>query len=253
MGIDDPATWFNLGLVEKLSRNWEESRDCNRTAATLDPTFVEAHWNLGVAATALRDWTTARSAWQALGVDMGESGEPTADFGLTPVRLNATPDGGGEVAWGRRIDPCRARLESVPLPESEHRFGDVVLHDVVPRGQRAYGSETRSVFDELIRMDPSDLPTHVVEVVAPTESDVNDLVTSFVEQDLGAEDWSSVQFVCAQCSLADAHRHEAGAAPVWKPNRRIGLGAGHDRVTRLVESWVSGGIGRSASPPEQVF
>jgi hypothetical protein len=84
-----------------------------------------AAWNLGIAATARRDWATARIAWRAYGVPIGGSGaEPVAeDMGPVPVRLNPPPrfvgrrevevDGrswDAEVVWGTRLDPARIQL-----------------------------------------------------------------------------------------------------------------------------------------------
>jgi hypothetical protein len=252
-GARDSLTFFNLGLVEKLDRRWEASMHLNRLAAELDPRNVEAHWNLGVAASALRDWETARWAWQRLGFEVGTSGPPAADYGLTPIRLNATPDGEGEVVWARRIDPCRARIESVPLPESGHRFGDVVLHDVVPRGSRRRGDRSVSVFDELIRMDPSDLPTHEVEVAAPTGADLAALLDVAIERGSGVEDWSSISFICAECSLADAHRHEGnGAEPTWAPTRRVGLAGPRHPLDQLLRTWAGSAPGRGAGALRQL-
>jgi hypothetical protein len=43
------------------------------------------------------------------------------------VRLN--PQSSGEVVCGERLDPARLLILSVPLPESRHRFYDIVLND----------------------------------------------------------------------------------------------------------------------------
>ena len=102
------------------------------------------------------------------------------------------------MVWGWRIDVCRMRLHSVPLPESGHRWDDIVLHDVVPRGERTFGGRTYSVFDELERMEPSPHPTHQVQAICPTERDSEELTELFYEAGLGAEDWSAkVQMICA--------------------------------------------------------
>ena len=140
--------WFNLGLAYKLRHDWPNSARCNRRAAELSPQNVEASWNVGVAATALRDWPTARWAWRNIGIDPGSGdGPPSLQLGPSPDRLTT-----GEVVWGDRVDHCRARLANVPLPESGHRWGDIVLHDVVPRGEQQGWGKTWGVFDELIRM-----------------------------------------------------------------------------------------------------
>lgn len=75
-----PMTWFNLGLVYKSQRRWQECAACNRRSVDLgtdehDPAF----WNLGIAATAVRDWGLARWAWNGFGIEM--------DAGAGPIEM----------------------------------------------------------------------------------------------------------------------------------------------------------------------
>jgi hypothetical protein len=237
--------WFDLGLAYKLRRDWAASVAANRRAAAIDPGREESHFNMGVAATAIRDWASAMDAWHGLGIDVGPGPVPQADFGPCPVRLN--PDTDGEVVWGRRIDPCRMRLESVPLPASGHRWGDVVLHDVVPVGRRTVGERTYPVFDELDRMDPSDAATFEVQVHAAALEDRDALDHASVEAGLGFEDWgSSVQLICDACSRGEVHQdHETIAAPGgWAVERRLGLAGDEDAVRALLADWSRGAPGR---------
>ena len=119
---------YNLGLIYKYRNDWGNSRAYNRRACELDPQDEAARWNLAIAATALRDWKTARLAWHDQGLHFdSDEGPINSDFGQTPVRLN--PDGSTEVVWARRIDPVRARIENVPMAASGYRCGDIVLHD----------------------------------------------------------------------------------------------------------------------------
>ena len=244
-GFETSAVWFDLALAQKLQHHWADSEASNLRAIELDAKNKEAIWNLGVVATALRHWDQARWCWRQLGFEpTNESGPPEADYGITPVRLN--PDGDGEVVWGWRIDVCRVRLHSVPLPESGHRWDDIVLHDVVPRGERTYGGRTYSVFDELERMEPSPHQTQEVPVTCPTERDSEALAELFYESGLGAEDWSAkVQIICATCSLGSPHTHH-GPDVVLSPERRFALAGPMDRVQALLQQWVDAGPGRGA-------
>src|SRR5919204_1203646 len=121
--------WFNLGLIYKRRRDWANCARCNSRAGELNPKPENpAWWNLGIAATALRDWDLARQAWISYGVRLPAGDGPIeADFGWAPVRID--PEGEPEVVWGRRIDPARVVIENIPFPESGHRHGDVVLDD----------------------------------------------------------------------------------------------------------------------------
>ena len=253
----NPSAWFNLGLAYKLRRDWPNSVRCNRRSAELAPTSKEAHWNLGVAATALRDWATARAAWGGIGLETPPgSGPPEfTTLGPAPIRLNPTEDGGGEVVWGARVDPCRARIESVPLPDSGHRFGDVVLHDVVPNGQRQVGERSYSVFDELIRMEPSDWPTFESQVTVPTDEDGAALNDLFAESDVGAEDWTgSLQMICAQCSVSNVHQHASpdDGTAIRMVVRRYGFGGDPREITAVLERWAGAGEGRAFEPISEI-
>lgn len=246
VALDDQNTnaWFNLGLAYKLQRDWPNSARCNRRAAELSPENLEASWNLGVAATALRDWPTARWAWRNIGVDPGSGdGPPSLQLGPSPIRLTT-----GEVVWGERIDPCRAVLANVPLPESGHRWGDIVLHDVQPRGERQMGGKMWGVFDELIRMEEGKFSTLECEVVIPGEGDCAELNLLFDDHDLGAEDWtSSVRWLCESCGLGSPHEHTgtSGVEPIWLTTRRYGFAGPEAEVRRRLSTWASDGGGRS--------
>lgn len=244
---DNSHAWYNLGLAYKFRRDWPNSARCNRRAAELDPTNQEASWNLGVAASAERDWPTARWAWRNIDLDPGPGdGSPDMRLGPAPVRLRS-----GEVVWGARLDPCRARITNVPLPESGHRWGDVVLHDVVPQGERQAWGKTWGVFDELVRMETGEFPTLESEVTAPSEEDAEALLTAFGEGDLGVEDWTaSVRWICRTCSLGSPHEHTKRheVTPLWLMTRRFGFAGPKAGILGLLRTWAAGVEGRSFGP-----
>lgn len=250
-GSSRSDVWWNLGLVHKFQRRWEPAAAAFRRYTELRPDASEGYWNYALAATALRDWGSARWAWRRLDLDVGDGeGPPDADFGLAPVRLN--PDsreaGSGEVVWGRRVDPCRVRIASVPLPESGHRWGDVVLHDVAPRGQRKVGENIYGVFDEIERMVPSPIATYRAELRWLVPEDETALSTLLDARDLGGENWtSSIQMLCAQCSLADAHEHRPDPdAPVLLAGT-WGFAGPPDELAATLGEWAGAGSGRSAA------
>ena len=241
--------WWNLGLVYKFQRRWQDALDAFVKNAELKPA-PEAYWNAGVVATALRNWTAARWAWRNLGFDIEPGkGPPAVGFGPGPVRLN--PDGDGEVVWGIRIDPCRMRIRSVPLPESGHRYDDVILHDVVPRGTRTFGDEQIPVFDELDRMEPSPHPTLRATLSWPAPEDERDLYDLVTDPSVGAENWtSSINTICATCSLEGGHVHPQDRPDEVRLGGTFGFGGDPAGVRALLAAWTSRGDGRTASDPE---
>ena len=254
--------WFDLGLIAKLRRDWAGSRDANERALALGPGKPgdPAAWNLGIAATALGDWPTARRAWAAYGVELPPGDGPIrAELGPVPIRLNPEPritgqrplliDGverSPEVVWAQRISPAHAVITSIPLPGSGHRYGDVVLHDGEPAGSRELDGRTVPVFEELERLTLALHPTTAVTVTTPAATDAAALLTLLTDSGLAATDWTtSVRRLCRACSEGapdGPHDHPAGE---WVTERSIGIAGQPERAVTLLERWAADGAGRA--------
>jgi hypothetical protein len=172
-----------------------------------------------------------------LDIPSGE-GPLELDYGPCPVRL--WPDRVGEVVWGVRIDPCRVVIEaSVPLPESGHRWRDVVLHDGVPVGSRVFHGRELAVFDELDVWSTSTEVT--IELIAPGigEADFQALLDAAISQDCICENWSSsIRWICEECSTGQpnaSHKHPE----IAEGENRIALAGERDRLVELVRAWSS--------------
>ncbi|KAB8193939.1 hypothetical protein FKV24_006280 [Lysobacter maris] len=238
---------YMLGLAHKYLRDWPASLQHNLRAIALASKPGDAElWNAAIAATALADWPRARRLWQDCGIQVPEGEGPIdADYGVAVVRLN--PWSGGETVFMRRIDPVRARLLNVPLPESGHRFGDVVLHDGAVTGHRHDGQREVPVFNELQRIERSEFQTFVGFVDCGSRDDLLALQQASAPGVAYLEDWThSVRHYCIRCSYGTPHRHENdGHAGDWRTQRNLGIAA-HDResVEKLLQAWVDGGRGR---------
>ncbi len=263
------AFWYDRGLYAKWRQDWLESARFNRAALDLLPLDERAGeaaaWNLGIAATAERDWSTARFAWAQFGIALPEGESPDSpivtSFGLAPVRLNAEPrfvgqelpvlDGqtwGTEVVWGQRLCPTRIWITNVPTPESGHRFGDVVLHDGDTLGSRLLGEREVGVFNEITIWERSPSSTLTATAMAPDQDAIRDLMDLFQEVGAAAEDWTqSMQILCRACSEGrpDAsHTHRAEDAG-WQAERSLGLAGDPEQVKDRLDDWVGRGAQRS--------
>lgn len=220
-------TLYNIGLVYKYRNDWIKSFDYNQRAYALRPGDEASRWNLAIAATALRDWATARKAWADNGIELGGIDGPIEmDFGPTPVRLN--PNGNGEVVWGTRIDPVRAVLHNIPYPESGFRCGDIVLHDGAGVGKREWRGREYPVFNVLELFEASKLSTFCMKVRGATEQQMAALKTAFDAAGMPSEDWmSNVRTLCKACSEGIPHEHADSdeGAPEWDPARLVGVAA----------------------------
>lgn len=235
--------WYNLGLIAKYSGDWQESLRLNAQSAGLAGDDEASWWNLGIAATAVRDWRTARKAWGQVGIDVPPGDEewqwePTAAC----VRLN--PDGNGEVVWGERIDPARIVLTNVPLPESKHRFRDIVLHDGAANGHRVLNETEVPVFDELEVWAPSSFVTFVTVLLLPNHESEHRLIEICLEMGLGIEDWSTIRWICATCSRGNPGPHDCTAGPLANEDRRYAIAAHtFEEANEALTRWVAAGTG----------
>jgi hypothetical protein len=237
---------YNLGLLFKHERRWEESAEYNRRAAELDPKYEAAWWNLGIAATALGRWDLARRAWRGFGIDVPDGDGPVdLPCGFGPIRLEVE-GGGGEVVWAYRLDPARASLASIPFPESNHRWSDVVLNDGAPCGYRMYQGKEVPVLGALQLLEPSPFGTYIARVAMPDDQDIARQLTE-TAADLGgsAEDWTtSVRMLCKACSEGRPHEaHDTQAAPPYGVHL-IGVAARERRqASKILSTWEAGAKG----------
>jgi hypothetical protein len=246
------AVHLNVGIACKHTTDWTRSLAGSLRAFELDPARAgdTALWNAGVAATALGDWTRARWAWTKLGIPVPEGAGPIdMRIGTTPIRVNTAEK--PEVVWCYRLDPARARIESIPTPDSGRRYHDLLLHDGEPRGKRRYGDEVLSVFDELAVLETSSFQTWSVEIVAPTEADVRELFRSIPDDcDAALEDWTaSLEILCKQCSEGLPHEHAPDEKRPWSAARTIGVATSDEAVFALIHTWADSRRGRAASAP----
>ncbi|WP_090355552.1 tetratricopeptide repeat protein [Dyella sp. 333MFSha] len=237
------STHYNIGLVHKYRGAWVESLYHNRRASDLRPDDEAANWNMGIAATALRDWTAAREAWHRVGLRIPEGDGPIqGNFGIAPVRLN--PDDNGEVVWGTRIDPVRVVIRNIPYPKSGFRAGDVVLHDGAPVGERQSKGRTYSVFNVLELFEPSANSTYEAEVHTDDAADLEALTTALDLAQVDHEVWTSnVRILCRQCSEGVPHEHASDdvTPPPWPDIHVIGISTTEPAAARKVlMQWSSG-------------
>lgn len=247
----DAEAWYNVGLARKYRSDWRGSAEANRRAVELNGQAEDpAWWNLGIAATALRDWQLARRAWRGYGITRDQmpdgEGPIEVDWGASPVRI-VGPQGDVEVVWGTRLCPARIAIDSVPYPRSGHRWGDIVLHDGAPNGERVVDGRTFSVFDALARWSPSEIPTLEVDARCASDDDADALIDAFRAAHFDAEDWSAnVRNLCAACS-GGSPCGEAHAFPTPGVDRHFGLAAPLGLARDVLRAW------RDAHPAARDF
>jgi hypothetical protein len=224
------AAWYDAALAYKFARDWPRAYETGKIAVTHVKRGAQApaYWNLGTAATVLRDWDTAREAWLGYGLPpFPGTGQIDADLGPVCVRLSNVE----EVVWAVRLCPTRARVVSVPFDPSR-RFGEVVVHDGAPSGERTFEDMTVSVFDEVALFEPSDTATlSVLVTCGPGELDT--LATSFARRHLGFEVLASRVDLCACCSRSSIQQEHTE----YDGTQQIFLGAPEEDAQALLDAW----------------
>lgn len=247
---DERYYHYMRGLTHKYMLDWQVSLRHNLRAIELSDEMGEAeHWNAAIAATALGDWPQVRRLWAACGIRVPDGDGPIEDdYGVAVVRLNPWSD--GETVFMRRIDPVRARLLNVPLPESGHRFGDIVLHDGAATGRRFDGGEREvPVFNELARLLPSEFQTFVVFVSCDRHGDLQALLDATAPGIGYTEDWTdTIRYYCMRCSYGTAHRHDTNDTGDWQLGRNLGIAAqSRKSVEKLLKDWATAGDGGTST------
>lgn len=245
-----PHLHYMRGLAHKYLRDWPASLRDNLQSEQLRDTFDEATaWNAGIAATGAGDWVQARRQWNRCGIILPEDEGPIeGDFGVACVRLAPWSD--AEVVYMRRIDPVRARIDNVPLPESGFRFGDIVLHDGASTGHRTCGGDEVPVFNAMQCLHRSDMATFTVFVQCDSADDIAALVTLSLPGIGMVEDWTAnVRRLCRRCSYGTPHQHDSQAQAAgegtWTRERDLGIAAqGRAAVEQLLATWVAAAPGR---------
>jgi tetratricopeptide (TPR) repeat protein len=233
--------WYNLGLHYKNCGRWEESLKSNQRAVQLDPSDKAGWWNLGIAATALKNWPEARRAWKAYGISLSSDIDGEVQMPTTTACVRLNPKVSGEVVWGLRIDPARIIILNVPLPESGYRFRDILLNDGASDGTRIdeSGAEV-AVFNELGIWQVSEYSTFAAKLHVPDEAAEKCLIEICREHEVGVEDWSTIRFLCAQCSRGNPGPHECLTKPLEGDSRRFGFAAKtREGLTDALQKWIT--------------
>ncbi|TFF40971.1 tetratricopeptide repeat protein [Mucilaginibacter psychrotolerans] len=230
--------YYNLGLIYKYRNEWHLSYTNNVKALAIDPDDEAARWNLGIAATALRNWRTARESWNRFGLKLEvNDDEPNLNLSRAPVRLN--PDEGGEVVWCMRIDPARAVIENIPFASSGHRYGDIVLNDGAPVGSRVSGGKEYPVFNELQLLIKSNYNTYSTTVYTNEQRHIDKLLVLCENENVQIEDWSTVRLLCRQCSEGKPHEHhDEELKEAHKSEHYIGFASENKQaILNALENW----------------
>ncbi|MBB5874452.1 hypothetical protein F4553_007886 [Allocatelliglobosispora scoriae] len=225
--------WYDAALAQKFLRNWAEAYRLGILAAANAPRGRQdpAFWNLGIAATIQRDWATARDAWAGFGITMPPGEGPIEGrFGRACVRITGTD--GQEVVWVERLCPTRARVVNVPF-DTSRRYGEIVVHDGEPKGDRVIDGQTYRVFDELVLFEASDLATLAVTVTVTGQGDLDELADRLGALGFGFEPMGNGEILCKCCSEGTVNHRRAELSG----EQRCLVAAPLEQAREILDAW----------------
>jgi len=182
--------YAQLGSLYKDRTDWKTCLYYSNKALLFDEEEMQAWTNLGLAATALKKWKTARQAWNHLGYEFKET-DQSPDFDLGTMALYLNPLTRPEVVWARRLDPARAVVISIPQPGSGHRYGDIALFDPSSEGTQVAGSQRWPAYRALQSLKSSPYKTFSVLLLEATPAQVDVLAQLCGQENLGFDNWSA--------------------------------------------------------------
>lgn len=231
-----PNYW--LAKVYKQRREWKPCLHYSQRAVECEPQEWECWEWMGLAAAALGRWPTARKAWMKLGYPYSiQEGISEPQLGGIVVCLNEKTR--PEIVWANRLDPARARLESVPQPSSGYHHQDILLIERAEHVHHILGTHKIPVFRVIERLKHSRIPTFSVELHTQENAEVQLLAHLCHRQRIGFDNWSMANRQMSfrrndELNYYKVNQEEAG------PTTLIGL-AGRKKVVlhKLLQEWKS--------------
>lgn len=190
-----------LSAIYKYHKDWKAAYHYGQCAIDNGADKAEMWRNFAIAATALKKWQVARSAWNKVGFQLKEvTKAPEFDMGIIPVRLRY--DNFHEIVWAKQIDPARAIIESIPDPVSDRSYGDQILIDFKVTGYRVVNGKRIPVYDELELIKRSFHHTFLVFLYDSQKQEADLLDKLCWNKDLGFDNWSHLNEMQLNKNLA---------------------------------------------------
>lgn len=224
--------FFRLARIYKDRQEWKPSFHFHKRTVALDTTNREAWWNLSIAATALKKDRLARSIWTKFGWDRDKQASQ-------PYGLQLSYQDAYEILWMHPLDPCRARILSIPHPGSRLRFREVVLYDRQKVGYHVVDNRRIPIYESLGSFKRSPYQTFSCLLHTTDADSIQQLEQLANKAGIGFEIWSN-----ASRAFTPEHRN---AFPEYYSNLHpdeyidhclIALAAIHEaEIQHLINSW----------------
>lgn len=183
--------WFlpysRLQMIYKARQEWKPAYHYTKRALALDTKHTGLWWDLGIAATALKKWRIAKSVWNKFAAPFTFPENKRSTFSIC-----LTYNGQFELIWVRPLCPARAEILSIPQPESQRCYGDLILYDRRElKGYNVANNRKMPIFDYLGLWKHSKYSTFSCWLHTDNQKDVQALETLCQNAGMGFENWSN--------------------------------------------------------------
>lgn len=170
-----------LADIYKKRAEWKPALHYAKKALSMDASLADTWWTLGITAVALGKERLASSVWSKFG--------PSNPRGAL-ISLQLTHSGIFELIWAKPLDPARAQITSIPHPDSNRHYLDIVVFDRQVIGYNVAKRRRFPVHAELGIQQRSPYFTFSCWLETPDKKDIQILERLCVEAHLGFEVWS---------------------------------------------------------------
>ncbi len=174
-----------LAAVYKRRREWKQVLYYSKKAVALNAQEQDCWWDLGIAAAALGKERLAKAVWQKF--------NPSALPGAL-ISLRLEHSSLFELTWAKTLDPVRALLLSIPHPDSDLQYRDIVLFDREPVGINISGKKKVPVYPVLGRVKRSFYQTFTCVLRQPSATCLHTLEGLCSDAGIGFEMWTEASW-----------------------------------------------------------
>ena len=177
--------FIHLSTIYKYRKDWKAALHYTKKAVALDPSYRTGWWNMGIAATALKKRRIAKRIWNKFGLK-----SDTSPY-RHPIGIKLEYEKQFEIIWAIATDPASAIITSIPHPDSDRKYKDIIVYDEKPSGHTVANGKKYKVFDELEIIKRSRFHTFSVLIFDADQAAIQLLEKLCIDAKMGFENWSN--------------------------------------------------------------
>lgn len=223
-----------LAGIFKERKEWKAVVHYNKKSVALDPSLRQAWWNLSIGAFAIGKKRQAKRIWNKFAWSPNQL--PRA------VSVQLQHSGMLEMVWVQPLNPVSGLIKSIPHPQSDRSFRDLVLFDKNILGYHIADQKRIPIYQELDLLKRSYYHTYSGIIEAPTEADLSLFTRLAYDQGMGFEIWSNAARSRSLQKPKDQTEYYSGATIFSNEQEGTGVlfalsGKTERAILQVIKSW----------------